>query len=171
MTTETALEKAAALLEPLGAVKSQPEKNRFDFVVRDASALHEGVRLLTEARWGYLSAMTGLDKPAPVAKPKPGAAQEAAPAEQPTGRLEVLYHFCEGAAVVTLRIDLPYDAAWVPTVCDVIPSAAMYERELEEMFGVRVEGTPLTDPLLLPEDWPQGVHPLRKAFNPAAPRP
>ena len=171
MTTETALEKAAALLEPLGAAKSQPEKNRFDFVVPDGRTLHEGVRILHEARWGYLAAITGLDKPAPAAKPKPGTPPEAAPPTPPAGNLEVLYHFCEGAAVATLRVEFPYDGATVPTVCDIIPSASIYERELEEMFGVRVEGTPLRDPLLLPEDWPQGVHPLRKAFNPAAPRP
>jgi len=171
MTTETALEKSAALLEPLGAERSQPEKNRFDFVMQDAKTLHEGVRILHEARWGYLAAITGLDKAAPVPKPKPGAAPDQAPAAQPAGNLEVLYHFCEGAAVVTLRVSLPYDAAAVPSICDVVPSASIYERELEEMFGVRVEGTPLKDPLLLPENWPQGVHPLRKAFNPAAPRP
>ncbi len=33
------------------------------------------------------------------------------------------------------------------------------------MFGITVEGTPVTDKLLLPDDWPDGVYPLRKSFT------
>ncbi|RPJ78121.1 MAG: NADH-quinone oxidoreductase subunit C, partial [Acidobacteria bacterium] len=168
---ETALEQAAGLLDRLGATASQPEKNRLDFVLPDGRALHEAVRILHEARWGYLAAITGLDKPVPAPKAKPGAPPPDTPPSAEAGNLEVLYHFCEGAAVATLRVEVPYGAPSVPSVCDIVPSAALYERELEEMFGVTVQGTLMTDPLLLPEGWPQGVHPLRKAFNPAAPRP
>ena len=60
---------------------------------------------------------------------------------------------------------MPYDAARVPSVCGLVPAATLYERELGEMFGVTVEGTPVTDHLLLPDSWPQGVYPLRKSFS------
>ncbi len=163
MSTETALQTAAEILEPLGAVKSQPEPNRLDFLMPDGSALHEGARLLRSSRWGYLTAITGLDHPAPTPKAKPG---EPAPPPAPAGgEVEVLYHFCQGAAIVTLRMKLPYGAAAVPSVCDIIPSASIYEREIAELFGVRVEGTPNMEHLLLPEDWPEGVYPLRKSFT------
>ena len=53
----------------------------------------------------------------------------------------------------------------VPSVCAIIPSASFFERELIEMFGITVDGTPNRDRLFLPDDWPQGVYPLRKDFK------
>ena len=53
----------------------------------------------------------------------------------------------------------------VPTICDIIPSATLYERELMELFGVTVEGTPDPARLVLPDEWPEGVYPLRKSFT------
>jgi Ni,Fe-hydrogenase III component G len=49
--------------------------------------------------------------------------------------------------------------------------ATLYERELIEMFGITIEGTPNTDKLLLPDDWPAGVYPLRKEFTGFATKP
>jgi Ni,Fe-hydrogenase III component G len=34
-----------------------------------------------------------------------------------------------------------------------------------ELFGVEIVGTPDTDRLVLPDDWPHGVYPLRKSFT------
>ncbi len=92
-------------------------------------------------------AITGLD---------PGVA---------TGQLHVLYHFAEGAAVVTLRLALPRDAAEVPTLRPLIPLAAIFEQELSEVLGVAVVGAPIRGRLFLPDDWPEGVYPLRKDFQ------
>ncbi len=163
MDTEKALNQAASLLAPLGIATSRPAAERLDAAVR-AEDLHAAAASLHFARWGYLSAITGLDLPAP--RPKAGAP---APAETVGDQIEVLYHFCEGAAVATLRVKVPYSQPQVPSLCDIIPSAALYERELEEMLGVVVEGTPLKDPLLLPDDWPANVYPLRKSFTGLAP--
>ena len=33
------------------------------------------------------------------------------------------------------------------------------------MFGMTITGTPNTEKLLLPDDWPDGVYPLRKSFH------
>ena len=79
--------------------------------------------------------------------------------------MEVLYQFCEGPAVTTLRVTVPYSKAVIPTVCGIIPSATLYEREIIEMFGITIEGTPNTDKLLLPDDWPDKVYPMRKEFT------
>jgi formate hydrogenlyase subunit 5 len=102
------------------------------------------VHALVTAQWGYLSAITGIDRGVEA------------------GIIEVLYHFCEGATVLTLRVEVPRDLAAVPSVCDMVPYASMFERELIEMFGVTVIDTPDPSHLFLPDDWPQGVHPLRK---------
>lgn len=124
-----------------------PELNRLDLNVTPGELL-AAVRALVESHWGYLSAITGLDLGAEVAQ------------------LEVLYHFCSGPAVLTLRVRLPYDEPRLPSVCGLLPAASLYERELAEMFGVTVVGTPNLSRLFLPDDWPDGVYPLRKSFQP-----
>ena len=42
----------------------------------------------------------------------------------------------------------------------VTPAAAWYERELADKFGVEIHGHPDLRPLLLHENWPDGVHPM-----------
>lgn len=127
-------------------------EDRLDVVI-PAHDLVAAVRILRNAKWGYLSAITGLDRP---------AAAEAT--HELNGSLELLYHFTEGAAILTLRVSVPYARAVVPSVCGVLPYATLYERELIELFGVKITGTPNTDRLVLPDDWPQGVYPMRKSF-------
>lgn len=156
MQTETALKNAQDLLEKLATEIKQPEENRLDFYL-PAEKLLEAVQILINAHWGYLSFVTGLDHPVPA------PAEEQPPVEQ-DGSIEVLYHFAGGAAVTTLRVSVPYGRPEIPSVCDLIPSASLYERELMEMLGVVVVGTPNPQRLLLPDEWPEGVYPLRKSF-------
>lgn len=151
MTKMTMLETAVSLIEPFIQEQNEPEPQRLD-VWLDAADLPAAVRALHEAEWGYLAAITGLD-----------LGTEA-------GHFEVLYHFCEGAAVLGLRVKVVREPAagrpTVPTVCDIIPSASFFERELSEMFGITVAGTPDPTRLFLPDDWPAGVYPLRKTYQP-----
>jgi NADH:ubiquinone oxidoreductase subunit C len=146
MSTEELLNQAAALLESWTENSNAPEPNRLD-VFLDVAHLIPAVSALQEAGWGYLATITGLDL---------GEDENA---------FEVMYHFCEVAAVLTLRMRIPREDAHVPSLIDVIPSVSFYERELMEMFGITVDGTPNTDHLFLPEDWPDGVYPLRKDFD------
>jgi Ni,Fe-hydrogenase III component G len=148
--TESLLAQAVQLVGDKAVSQSAPEPNRIDLVVEPARLL-ECVAPLVSAHWGYLSAITGLDHGVE------------------SGRLEVLYHFCNKAAVITLRVPLPRAAPVVPSVCALIPSATLFERELMEMFGVVCEGTPDTRRLFLPDDWPDGIYPLRKDFIVAGP--
>lgn len=52
-----------------------------------------------------------------------------------------------------------------PSIASRIPPAALYEREIKDMFGLVPEGNPDTRPLVLHEHWPEGVHPLKKDFE------
>ncbi len=72
----------------------------------------------------------------------------------------LLYHFWAGSGL-TLRTLLPYDGLRVPTLTDLIPGAAFYEREIWEMLGVTIEGHPDLQPLLMPDDW-DGEHLMRR---------
>ena len=162
MQIEQIVSAAETLLQPfaVGAVTHAP--NRVEAVVT-REHLCAAVQAIIDSRWGYLSAITGLDHPWPKAA-KPGA-----PAPEPAGpvedRLEALYQFVSGRIIATLRVSVTYHDAKVPSICHIIPSATLYERELMEMFGITVEGTPDTGKLLLPDDWPDGVYPLRKSFK------
>jgi NADH:ubiquinone oxidoreductase subunit C len=105
------------------------------------------IETLLDNGWGYLATITGVDLGVE------------------SGEIEVLYHFCHGAAVVTLSVKVSRENPVVPTVCGLIPSASFYERELFEMLGVTITNTPNTDHLFLPDNWPDGVYPLRKDFQ------
>jgi ech hydrogenase subunit E len=155
-TTDTAtlLNDATTLLAPFAKATHKPEANRLDVTI-ETSDLVSAVKTLRDSRWGYLAAITGLDHLSLSAK-----------AGTPTDTsLEALYHFCDGAAVVTLRAATPRDNAVLPTICGVTPSADLFERELSEMFGIAIDGTPDVNRLLLPDDWPSDVFPLRKDFD------
>ena len=78
-------------------------------------ALIIDLKALHDAHWGYLAAITGLD----LGPEK--------------GELELLYHFCPGPAVITLRVRLPRQDAQVDSLTGIIPSAEASERELAEM--------------------------------------
>ncbi len=138
-----ALEIASILLRAHAVDMDDPERNRLDVWVELENFILT-VKILIRTEWGYLSAITGLDF---------------GPEED---QIEVLYHFCAGDAVVTLRVRTPRNEPKVPTVCEIIPSASFFERELSEFFGVEVIGTPTRAALYLPDDWPEGLYPLRK---------
>ncbi len=123
---------------------TQPEPNRLDVRILHMEDLIPIIVGLRVQRLGYLSAITGLDL---------GPEADA---------MEVLYHFCTGEAVITLRVRVPRHGGSVPTASEVIPSAEAFERELREMFGIEVEGLQAPAHLYLPDDWEENVYPLRK---------
>ena len=78
---------------------------------------------------------------------------------------EVIYHLSNAVATVNVRILTPRAEPKIPSVCAVIPGAILYERELQDMFGLVVENIPDPRPLLLADDWPAGQYPLRKDWH------
>ncbi len=164
--TTQALEQVKALLEPWAEQVDIPEEHRLDVTIKRENLL-AAFCAMVENRWGYLATITALDRPPQPPKPAKKGEEEAEeqPQEMPEGSLEVLYHLCEGAAVCTLRVSVPYSDAVLPTICDVYPAATLDEREQMELFGVVFAGTPSTERLVLPDEWPDGVYPLRKSFT------
>lgn len=49
-----------------------------------------------------------------------------------------------------------------PAVTPRVPAAVWYEREVRDMFGLQPVGLPDERRLVLPDDWPEGLYPLRK---------
>ena len=81
--------------------------------------------------------------------------------------IEILYHFaCDPSAViVTVRVIIKdRENPRIDTITTVTRSAWWIEREMHELFGVEFDGNVDLRPLLLPDDWPKGVYPMRKSF-------
>lgn len=170
----SSLNEVEVALQPLVERLGFQEEFRLDAYL-SADRLLEAVQLLMKMGWMHLSAITGLDMPSPgpAAAGAPATETPLALQDQPEagsqdaaeGRIELLYQFCEAKENITLRTSLPYSNPLAPSVCGLIPYATLYERELIEMFGVILEGTPETARFVLPDDWPVGVYPLRKEFK------
>jgi NADH-quinone oxidoreductase subunit C len=125
---------AEKLLEGRVDKVNHPEPFRLDAEVA-AGNLTSAVRMLFNTEWGYLAAITGI-------------VQEA---QEPA--MEVLYHFCSADAVVTLRLRTPRENAHIPSVRSVIPAAESFERELSELFGVRLDDAGGAEEIFAPSDW------------------
>ncbi|MCJ7551320.1 MAG: NADH-quinone oxidoreductase subunit C [Anaerolineae bacterium] len=78
-------------------------------------------------------------------------------------QITLKYHFWQDRGF-TLEVELPGEAPAVASIVDLIPGAALYEREVHGMFGVAVDGHPDLQPLLLPDGW-EGPPPLRKEVH------
>jgi len=53
----------------------------------------------------------------------------------------------------------------VDSISDIIPGANWAEREIRDMFGVEPVGHPYPKRLVLPDGWPDNLHPLRKDMD------
>jgi len=63
---------------------------------------------------------------------------------------------------VTLSLDKSH--LYFPSICDVFPSSILYEREINDMFGLTARENPNIKSLIL-HDFPSDVFPLRKDFT------
>jgi NADH-quinone oxidoreductase subunit C len=82
-------------------------------------------------------------------------------------QMEILYHFTveDIDLVISLRVILPKTKLEIASLTSVFTAAHWIEREIHELLGVNFVGHPQLTRLLLPEDWPEGVYPLRKDYE------
>lgn len=81
--------------------------------------------------------------------------------------MEILYHFTleDINLVISLRVRLPKTKLEIDSLTTVFTAAQWIEREIHELLGINFVGHPQLKRLLLPEDWPEGVYPLRKDYE------
>jgi membrane-bound hydrogenase subunit beta len=77
---------------------------------------------------------------------------------------EILYHLSWENNEITVRVEIPRENPAIPTVTSVLPGALTYEREIQDLFGIGVRDIPDPRRILLPDEWPAGVYPLRKDY-------
>ena len=68
----------------------------------------------------------------------------------------------EDKCFITVRTLIPGSDPTFPSVTPLVPACVWYEREAFDMFGLIAEGLPDKRRLVLADDWPNGLHPLRK---------
>ena len=120
---------------------SVPRARRI-FVRADKEYLKDVIEFLKNEGFMHLSAITGLET---------------------NDVIELLYHLSKEGILLTVQVKLPLNEITAPTITDIILGALLYEREIHDLFGVKFKGHPNLEPLILPEDWPKDVYPLRKS--------
>ncbi len=110
-------------------------------------ALPEAVETLYYGHNGWMSVVVGSDE------------------RLLNGHFAVYYVLSmEGAekSYVAVRALVPPDTMEFPSVTPKVPAAVWGEREVRDMFGLRPVGLPDERRLVLPDDWPDDLYPLRK---------
>jgi Ni,Fe-hydrogenase III large subunit/Ni,Fe-hydrogenase III component G len=83
--------------------------------------------------------------------------------------ITLTYVFHQDSASQWLDVEVlldPHDAS-VPSISALVHAADWHEREVEDLFGLHFEGHPRLGEFVLHEDWPEGVNPMRRSFDPA----
>jgi len=126
-------------------VESKFLRERSIFFEVKAGALRKAVDWMKQ-EWGlyHCSTITGMDL---------------------QGKLAVIYHFEVKEVTVSLKVVIPTSKAEVDTITDLIPGANFYEREVHDLLGIKFKGHPNLKRLILPDDFPEGVYPLRKDYR------
>jgi Ni,Fe-hydrogenase III component G len=96
-----------------------------------------------------------------------GARFNIASASDLASHMEILYHFTleDVNLVVSLRVKLDRAHPVVDSLAPSFEAANWIEREMHELLGIDFRGHPDLRRLLLPDQWPEGVHPLRQDYE------
>jgi Ni,Fe-hydrogenase III component G len=144
MSDSEFVEQVKAVLGEKGAEVTNPALRRF-FVHIGAADLPAAVKSLRDSLGlTYLATISGVDL---------------------GESFEILYHFAIPGAQLNLRTQVPKTNPHIESICPVIPGAILYERELQDMFGLKIDHIPDPRPLVLPDDWPAENYPLCKAWK------
>lgn len=83
------------------------------------------------------------------------------------GRFAIYYVFADRNDSLILIVKCFIDPAnpVFPSISGHIYAAAAYEREINDMFGLKPEGHPCLKRLVAHSNWPEGAYPLRKDFD------
>ncbi|MEF3280793.1 MAG: NADH-quinone oxidoreductase subunit C [Elusimicrobiota bacterium] len=115
-------------------------KNRIWLEVKGEEAI-ELMKYLKNRGYYHLSTITGFDE---------------------GEKLGAIYHITDHKTIINIRLRTSKSNPHLKSVLGVYPVATSYERELEDLFGIKIDGLPQGRNYPLPDGFPKGVHPLRK---------
>lgn len=142
---ERLVEELAAFLGAENVLESKIPRERRVFVTINRGKLRDAVEYLRENEGlAHITTITGLDAGETI---------------------DVLYHLTKKDLNLSLRVKLPTVDPVVDSISDILNGAPLYEREIHDMLGVVPRGHPDLKRIILPDDWPEGVHPLLKKWS------
>jgi len=129
--------------EITGTVERSPDKVYFDIRAASLTKVAEYVFHKMKARFNTATAIDCRD------------------------HMEMLYHFMfdQEDLLVSFRFRLEKPDLVVESLAPLFEGANWCEREIHETMGINFNGHPDLRRLLLPEDWPDGVYPLRRDYQ------
>jgi len=146
-TQESQVGIVEGLKERIGSdniLDTRTARERRFFVTVKAEALKAAVSYLIAKGFRHITTISGVDL---------------------SDRIEVVYHLDREGFQLSVKVAVPENNPVMPTITDIIPGAMLYEREVHDLLGVVFEGHPDLSRLVLPEKWPDGLHPLRKKYS------
>jgi len=152
LKTETGAEIESPVLARVvatlgGMVLEVREQNpRRGWVRVDPARVREMARLLFEEQKARLATVTGLEV---------------------RDGIDILYHWCmdSDTYVLTVKALASRPALEIDSVGRDLPAADWIEREMHDLLGASFKGHPDMRRLILADNWPEGVYPLRRGFK------
>lgn len=81
-------------------------------------------------------------------------------------KLSFIYHLSsENGIVLSIKTGVAKNDPVIKTITSYFPGAEIYERELVDLLGTKVEGLKKGKRYPLPDNWPEGQYPLRKDWK------
>jgi membrane-bound hydrogenase subunit alpha len=87
---------------------------------------------------------------------------------------EVLYHYAydQTSSIITLATKIhDREKPAIESITPFLPAAEWIEREIHDLLGIDFENHPDMRRLILSDDWPEGIYPLRKDAKKPVERP
>ena len=149
------------IFQRVGESHVQAVRERFPGAVKDATWAYEDQPVITVAtdkapevieylyyqRGGWMPVMVGND-------------------ERQLYNVFALYYVLsmeeEDPCMMMVRVEVPPETGEFQAVSPRVPAAVWSEREVQDLFGLHAVGIIDNRNLVLPDDWPAGLHPLRK---------
>ncbi len=81
-----------------------------------------------------------------------------------SGKFQVAHNFAfdQDHLLCSVLVELPGEYPRIESISEVVPAASWAEREMRDLVGIEPVGHKYLKRLVLPDGWPEGVHPLRK---------
>jgi Ni,Fe-hydrogenase III component G len=81
--------------------------------------------------------------------------------------IEIVYHFSLEYInlLISVRVKLDRKSPAIDSLAPVFKGANWIEREINELLGIEFRGHPDMRRLLLADEWPEGVYPLRRDYR------
>ena len=123
------------------------EKNdRRIYITVDKKDIPEICRFMYEKLGGRLAITSGIDT---------------------RSGIEILYHFMytQEYQIITLKTLVKKPSPEIESIATFLPAANWIEREIFDILGVVFTNHPDPRRILMADDWPEGVYPLRRDFK------